>query len=116
MHKGYHRKTDGKHDVGADLRGHDAEPIQKRPEQDGEKRFGEPAQAEAGHGDAKLGGAEIGGEILQDVPGQTGAAVAFHDEDIQLGVAQFDEGKFGRDEKAVDEHQHPDAHDPKALR
>ena len=86
------------------------------PEQGGENRLGEPAQAQAGHGDAQLGGAEIGGEILQNVPGQAGAAVALHDQGVQLGVAQFDEGEFSGDEKAVDQHDGQDAQNPQPLR
>ncbi len=63
----------------------------------------QPAQTEAGHGDAQLRRAQVRSQILQDVPGQARAAVARHDQRVQLRVAQFDEGEFGRDKKAVDQ-------------
>ncbi len=45
--------------------------------------------------------AQVRREVLQNVPGQPRATVPGHHQRLQLRLAQFDERKFRRDEKAV---------------
>ena len=46
-----------------------------------------------------------------DMPGHAGAAVPLADQRMELGIANFDDGELGGDEKAVERHQREDRED-----
>jgi hypothetical protein len=73
-------------------------------EQGHENRLRQPPQPETCHGDAQLRRAQVGGQVLQDVPGQPGAAIAGHNQPVQLRVPQLDEGELRRDKKSVGQY------------
>jgi hypothetical protein len=83
-----------------------------------DRRLGEEADAEAGHGDAELGRGDVEVEVLEDLLGQPGPRAALVGELVDAGATDADEGELGRDEEAVDEHQHeePDETDEVAHR
>ena len=87
----------------------DADQAEERLDELGDIRLADPAEGKAGHGDAELGGGEIGVEVLGDVPGEDGAAVALFDEGIELAGADLDDGELRDDEEAVDGHDEEDA-------
>src|SRR5205823_4986621 len=61
--------------------------------------------AQAGHRDAQLSRAKKGIQVRDNLPGDPGAAMPFCNKCIQLGVADFYQGKFGSDEKSIHRYQ-----------
>ena len=87
------------------FRRRDADGAQQRLQDMGERRLADPAQAQRGQGDTQLAGRQVGVELVmhgaQDLPAP---AVVFGYR-LNPGGAQFDHGKFGRNEKTVEQNQ-----------
>ena len=67
----------------------DADERENGLDQLGDIRLAHPAQGQAGHRHAKLRGGEVGVQVLRDMPGKNGPAVALLDEGVQAGSNGF---------------------------
>ena len=77
----------------------------------GERRGAQPAQTQAGDGDAQLGGRKVGVEMVDDVFGHAGPAVALGGQLGDAGVAHLHDGELGHHEEGVDDDEEDDADD-----
>src|SRR4026209_150110 len=105
MQKGQNAQAnDHRHGV-ADVGRINSEPVEDRLEQRRKEGFSESAQRKTGHRNAQVRGTEVTIEIRQNMAGHASPAMAFLDEMVELGVADFDDGELGRDKKAVEQHK-----------
>src|SRR4030095_3976407 len=95
----------------AKLDGANRQPVHGRAQQRPEDRVPHPAESETGQGDAQLRRAQIPVEMFQDMPDGPGPAIALGLQFIQLGLADLDQRKLGRDKKTVEQDKHEDGDD-----
>ena len=73
-----------------------------------DERFAHPAEPQAGQRDPELRGRQISVQMRDDVASDPAALPALIGEGSNLAVANFDDGKLGRDEETVEEHEKED--------
>src|SRR5437773_2763684 len=76
---------------------------------DRQRRLADPAQAKARHRDAELRRRDVAGRIADRPPYRAGATMALRNQLVDARLADGHDREFGRNEKAVREHQCEDA-------
>ena len=70
-----------------------------------ERRLTDPAKAEGGEGDTQLARRQVRIELTVNGAQDVSAPAVFISDGLDPGRAQFDHGKFRRNEKAVEQNQ-----------
>ena len=83
----------------------DAHGAQYRLQDVGERRFADPAQPQRRQGDTQLAGRKVSVELVVDGAQDLSAPAVHVCDGLDPGRAQFDHGKFRRNEEAVEQNQ-----------
>ena len=83
----------------------DAHGAQQRFEDVREGRLTDPAQAQGGEGDAQLAGRQVRVELAVHGAQDLSAPAVLMGDGLDPGGAQFDHGKFRRNEETVEQYQ-----------
>jgi hypothetical protein len=70
-----------------------------------ERRLTDPAQAQGSQGDTQLAGRQVGVELIVHGAQDLSAPAVGVGDGLDPGRAQFDHGKFRRNEKTVEQYQ-----------